>query len=266
MYSFSSSPSYDLPMDSGFSDYAESPGSPSYSPPLPLSSVNSCGYSDFVDEMSDLASFIDNFADVLDLPLKPTVSGGSHIEESFSFFNPSNVQLSNIKVEKPLSIVTSAPSPSNKLNFKVPSIELPESIQSSNAYFPQPIPNQPGQYIASQFPPAPVRTVKRKRAAIVDEDCSTDGVLFEWLKKACSNKKVPILIKEVDEESRALFTKNRATAKLKLDVKKRLRKFNFSGHYPERKAVACARKRVGGRFVNENKSVFRPAKQNATTV
>lgn len=115
---------------------------------------------------------------------------------------------------------------------------------------------------------------KRKRCA---DYFSTDGELFAVLinkcKKSCTcgssssssnNNKAK---KDSSLKELLVFKQRRAQAKAKLERKKKMRAMSkFNGHYPDRKAVACARRRVGGRFVKEDLSVFRPVKQATLSV
>lgn len=219
-------------------------------------------------------------------PLKPTTSAKFTFDElntmdvldvldSFSLFDPRWNGGNAIKPEKPLPLVTSSSSLehtstslTSTTSLKVPTLEVPtipqpDPLDLSCAFFPQEIPTQPGMFLGMNRQKVQSKVTKRKRQNVIpDEVCATDGVLFNVIMDACKRNKVPSL--EIDEtnlnQQKLISKKHRYDAKLKLDQKKRTRKLNFSGHYPQRKAVASSRKRVGGRFVKEKKSVFRPVK------
>mmetsp|Transcript_3046 Transcript_3046/g.4181 ORF Transcript_3046/g.4181 Transcript_3046/m.4181 type:complete len:300 (+) Transcript_3046:137-1036(+) len=178
----------------------------------------------------------------------------------------------------PCPPTTSIPSGTNKLALSVPSIPTHNSVQVSqdSQYVARPM-NSSGQYMislpsssSSSTTTTTHKPIKRKRNTCKDEDISypTDGELFNVIVHGIQNFGIPnILEEEKSSEQQLLEKRNRLAARLKLRQKQASSKANkFNGHYPDRKKVASSRKRVGGRFVTENTSVFRPATQTAMGV
>jgi hypothetical protein len=255
------------------------------------------------DEVSsDLEGWLDNeLADQIDefaLFLPPTSSsGGSNaMKDEFTLPSPKSLSTTTsfgltledvysdtLLVERAIPYLASTPSsvlPSvvpygtSKLAMSVPEIpSLPQAQPSSQdqMYVSRVNPNAPEEYILSPLS-STVRRPQQKRKRNInynkgDESYPTDGTLFKVIVDECVNKtslNVPSLGMKSSEEL-MVVRNNRALARRKLTLKQiRRKENNFNGHYPDRKKVASSRKRVGGRFVKENKAVFRPAQAQAT--
>jgi hypothetical protein len=258
-------------------------------------------YASLLDFSSPLSPAMTKRIDqLMDLqpPLKPTSSSTLFAFDDLRFDDyPVDTEMNPLEVkdEEPLPLVTSsscaddvpqlAPTLSSSvdllppqssssggggcLKLRVPCVPKAECLYVSTSYFARPLPGESDLFLAAQIQPPRSRMVKRKRAAVADEVCATDGVLFNFLIEQCSSKKnkAPLEHQQGGIEKKLECKSNRTSAKLKLELKRRKCDSNFNGHYPERKAVASSRKRVGGRFVKENKSVFRPVlQQNTVTV
>jgi hypothetical protein len=175
--------------------------------------------------------------------------------------------LPSLLSNRTLAPTSSAPtSRSNNPTWTIPSIDENKSFQpTSQRYVSSAIPNLPDQYILRAVPDENTRSqpIKRKRSHYCksDESYPTDGKLLEIILNACENSyDIPNMNeggKNVEKLLRARDARKLARVKLtEKQTKSKQRRFN--GHYPDRKKVASTRKRVGGRFVKENKSVFRP--------